>query len=160
MLRFAGITASTKENIEMTYVRNSLALLVLLGALGIPEAIYAHDMSGIHAFFNDDRSQFVDFWLNDTGNVTIKVSNGRPWRPIWVVLHATFTSGGQVLGKKDYHVYCESPNPGGHGQERWFTYANPGFAGVTGISISTNKEAAWGKPQGGWEVHISTSTSF
>jgi hypothetical protein len=148
------------EDIEMTRVRKTVAALLLLGAAAIPQQVRAHDMSGMHAFFNDDRNQFVDFWLNDSGNVTIKVSNGRPWRPMWVVLHATFKTGDQVLGKKDYHLYCESPNPGGHGKERWFTYANPGFAGVTSVSISTNKEAPWGRPQGGWEVYISTSTSF
>jgi hypothetical protein len=143
----------------MTY-RKAVAAVLLLGALAVPQDIQAHEMSGIHAFFNDDRSQFVDLWLNDGGNVTVKVSNGRPWRPMWVVLHATFKSGDLVLGKKDYHVYCESPNPGGHGKERWFTYPNPGFAGVTSVSISTNKEAPWGNPQGGWEVYVSTSTSF
>ena len=143
----------------MRYARNIFAALFLLCALAAPQPSLASDMSGIHAFFNDDRNQFVDFWLNDNGHVTIKVSNGRQWRPMWVVVHATFTSGGQVLGKKDYHVYCESPNPGGHGKERWFTFATPGIAGPTGVTISTNKEAPWGNPQGGWEVQISASTS-
>jgi hypothetical protein len=144
----------------MTYAHKIAAALFVLGALGHPQATQAHDLSGIHAFFNDDRSQFVDLWLNVAGNVTVKVSNGRPWRPMWVVLHATFKSGDQVLGKKDYHVYCESPIPGGHGYERWFKFPNPGFVGVTSVSISTNKEAPWGKPQGGWEVSVSTSTNF
>jgi hypothetical protein len=137
-----------------------MLLLAALGLLAPQRAYAAGDMSGIHAFFNDDRSQFVDFWLNDSGRVTVKVSNGRPWRPMWVVLHATFMSGTQVLGKKDYHVYCASPTPGGHGNEKWFLYGNPGFSGVTAVSISTNKEAPWGKPQGGWEVDISGSTTF
>ena len=144
----------------MPYARNILAALFFLSALATAQQSRASDMSGIHAFFNDDRNQFVDFWLNDNGHVTVKVSNGRQWRPMWVVVHATFTSGGQVLGERHYHVYCESPNPGGHGKERWFTYANPGFAGgVTSVNISTNKEAPWGNPQGGWEVQISASTS-
>jgi hypothetical protein len=128
--------ALTTEDLEMTCARNAFAALVLLGGLALPQEIHARDMSGIHAFFNDDKRQFVDLWLNGSG-VTVKVSNGRQWRPMWVVLHATFKSGDQVLGTRAYHVYCESPDPGGHGKERWFTYANPGFAGVTGVSIST-----------------------
>jgi hypothetical protein len=126
----------------------------------MPMRAHAADTSGIHAFFNDDSSQFVDLWLNDNGHVTIKASNGRPWRPMWVVVHATFLSGSQVMGKKDYHVYCGSPTPGGHGNEKWFVYGNPGFSGVTAVSLSTNKEAPWGRPKGGWEVEISGSTKF
>lgn len=120
----------------------------------------AADTSGIHGFFNDDRNQFVDVWLNTSGTLTVKVSNGRPWSPMWVVMHVVFLSGSQVLGKKDYHVFCASSIPGGHGNERWFKYGNPGFAGVTAISVTTNKEAPWGKPQGGWEVDISGSSNF
>lgn len=62
----------------------------------------AADTSGIHGFFNDDRNQFVDVWLNTSGTLTVKVSNGRPWRPMWVVMHVAFMSGGQVVGRKDY----------------------------------------------------------
>jgi hypothetical protein len=120
----------------------------------------AGDMSGTHKFFNDDRNQFVDFWQNTNGRITIKVSNGRPWSPMWVVVHATFMSGSQVVGKKDYHVFCGSPKPGGKGGERWFVYNNPGFGGVTDIVISTSKEKPWGNPQGGWEVEISGSGTF
>jgi hypothetical protein len=134
-------------------------VLVLTGAAMTPQA-NAADTSGIHAFFNDDRNQFVDVWLNENGHVTIKASNGRPWRPMWVVVHATFLSGGQVVGKKDYHVYCGSPTPGGGGNEKWFVYDSPGFAGVTALSVTTNKEAPWGRPQGGWEVEISGSKRF
>jgi hypothetical protein len=138
-----------------------LAIVVLALTAALPlRAHAAGDMSGIHAFFNDDRNQFVDFWLITNGRVTMKVSNGRPWRPMWVVVHATYLSGNQVLGKKDYHVFCPSPTPGGHGAEKWFLYGNPGFSGVTAVSISTNKEAPWGKPQGGWEPEISASTTF
>jgi hypothetical protein len=144
----------------MRYARGILATLFLLSALVTAQHSLASDMSGIHAFFNDDRNQFVDFWLNDNGHVTVKVSNGRPWRPMWVVIHATFLASGQIVGKKDYHVFCGSPTPGGHGNEKWFAYGNPGFSGVTAVSITTNKEAPWGKPQGGWEVEISGSTTF
>jgi hypothetical protein len=148
----------------MNYLRKLVVVVGLIltafGTVGLHQAYAAGDMSGIHSFFNDDRNQFVDFWLNNDGRVTIKVSNGRPWRPMWVVLHATFLSGSQVLGKKDYHVYCASPTPGGHGNEQWFLYGNPGFSGVTTISVSTNKEAPWGKPQGGWEIDLSGSTTF
>jgi hypothetical protein len=133
------------------------ALVATLAVSGQHVAYAAPDTSGIHAFFNDDRSQFVDFWQNTNGQVTIKVSNGRPWRPMWVVLHANFLSGGQVVGRKDYHVYAPSPNPGAGGTERWFHFGNPGFAGVTAITVTTNKEAPWGRPQNGWELEITYS---
>jgi hypothetical protein len=77
-----------------------IAALAAVLAVSAPRVAYAApDTSGIRAFFNDDRSQFVDFWQNTNGQVTIKVSNGRPWRPTWVVLHANFLSGGQVIGR-------------------------------------------------------------
>ena len=122
-----------------------------------PLQAHAADTSGIHGFFNDDRNQFVDVWLNISGALTVKVSNGRPWSPMWVVMHVAFMSGSQIVGRKDYHVFCASSVPGGHGNERWFKYANPGFGGVTAISVTTNKEAPWGHPSGGWEVDISGS---
>lgn len=134
--------------------------IATLFALAPHRASAAGDTSGIHAFFNDDKNQFVDLWLNNNGKITVKVSNGGPWRPMWVVLHATFLSGNQVIGRKDYHVFCPSPNPGGHGGEKWFLYGNPNFGSVTAVSISTNKEGPWGKPKGGWEVDISGSTTF
>jgi hypothetical protein len=134
------------------------AIFVAAFAVSAPRAAYAApDTSGIHAFFNDDRNQFVDFWQNANGQVTIKVSNGRPWRPMWVVLHAKFLSRGQVVGRKDYHVYAPSPNPGGGGAERWFHFGNPGFAAVTAITVSTNKEAPWTHPQEGWEPEVTIS---
>lgn len=147
----------------MNYIRKFMLATSTLSltavAVSVP-ALAAGDMSGIHSFFNDDRNQFVDFWLNDNGKVTIKASNGRPWSPMWVVVHATFMSGGQVLGRKDYHVYAGSPRPGGQGNEQWFLYGNPGFYGVTSVIISTNKEKPWGSPQGGWEIEISGSKTF
>ncbi|MGT2467454.1 hypothetical protein ACVOMV_25100 [Mesorhizobium atlanticum] len=117
---------------------------------------FAYDTSGPHAFFNDDRNQFVDLWYNTNGHVTIKVSNGRPWRPMWVVAHTVFRSAGTVVANKDYHVYCKSPNPGGGGGDNWFVYPGPGVA-ADSVSVTTNKEAPWGKPKGGWEVSISVS---
>ena len=81
-------------------------------------------------------------------------------RPMWVVLHAAFYAGNQLLGKKDYHVFCKSPTPGGGGSERWFVYSNPGFSGVTAVSISTNKEDPWTNPGDGWEFSISGSTDL
>src|SRR3954447_26598019 len=74
-------------------------------------------------------------------HVDENISNGRPWRPMWVVVHATFLSGTTVVSKKDYHVYAESPQPGGRGGERWFRFGPPAVGGVTAISITTNKEA-------------------
>lgn len=56
--------------------------------------------------------------------------------------------------------YCGSSTPGGHGNEKWFVYGNPGFNGVTDIVISTNKEKPWGKPQGGWEIQITGTGTF
>ncbi|TGS85774.1 hypothetical protein EN817_20800 [Mesorhizobium sp. M3A.F.Ca.ET.174.01.1.1] len=139
-------------------------LTAIVGAAAVmfidPLQASAADTSGIHGFFNDDRNQFVDVWLNTSGALTVKVSNGRPWRPMWVVMHVAFMLGGQVVGRKDYHVFCPSPVPGGHGNERWFKYANPGFGGVTEISVTTNKEAPWGHPSGEWEVDISGSSTF
>ena len=76
--------------------------IATLFALAPHRASAAGDTSGIHAFFNDDKNQFVDLWLNNNGKITVKVSNGGPWRPMWVVLHATFLSGNQVIGRKDY----------------------------------------------------------
>jgi hypothetical protein len=134
------------------FVRTFFAVLLLISNL---QYVYAHDTSGIHAFFNDDKNQFVDFWLNQDGNITIKVSNGRQWRPMWVVAHANFMSGNQLLTRIDYHVYCQSPIPGGHGAETWFRFAGPGVSGVSSIVLTTNKGAPWGKPSGGWEVMIS-----
>src|SRR5215469_17956222 len=71
------------------------AMMLLL--LSNPQYVYAYDTSGIHAFFNDDQSQFVHFWLNQDGNITIKASNGREGIPMWVVVRAGFMSGNQVL---------------------------------------------------------------
>ena len=133
------------------------ALIIVLLCVLSTQRVFAHDTSGLHAFFNDDRHQFVDFWLNEDGNVTIKVSNGRQWRPMWVVVHASFMSGEQVLARKDYHVYCQSPLPGGHGQEAWFRFAGPGMAGITSVTVHTNKERPWKHPAGGWEIMISAS---
>jgi hypothetical protein len=132
------------------------ALLFAFFAIFSGGYAYSHDTSGIHAFFNDDKNQFIDFWLNTDGNVTIKASNGRPWRPMWVVAHATFMSGGTVLGKADYHVYCPSPNPGGKGAETWFRFAGPGLS-PDKVVVTTNKEKPWKTPQGGWTIMISAS---
>jgi|HubBroStandDraft_6_1064221.scaffolds.fasta_scaffold713254_2 hypothetical protein len=126
--------------------------------LSSPQYCYAYtgDMSGIHGYAEDDRSQLVDLWLNTSGNVTIKVSNGRQWRPMWVVVHAHFMSGNQVLTTKDYHVFCQSPLPGGPGKETWFNFKGPGVVGVSSISLGTNKEKPWYNRGDGWEVMIST----
>ncbi|MCS0463493.1 MULTISPECIES: hypothetical protein [Rhizobium] len=139
-------------------MRNLLvsAFLAILFAV-CAERANAYDTSGVHAFFNDDKNQFVDLWLNNDGNVTIKASNGRPWRPMWVVAHANFMSGGQSVAKKDYHVYCPSPNAGGKGAETWFKFVGPGVSGIDKIGLSTNKEKPWGKPKGEWTIMISTS---
>lgn len=133
-----------------------ISISALLSVLFLSN-LHAYEMTGLHAFQNDDRNQFADFWLNTDGNVSIKVSNGRPWRPMWIVLHARFMSGNQLLAQKDYHVYCQSPFPGGHGAETLFTFSGPGVTGVTNILLSSNKQAPWKNVQGGWEIMISAS---
>lgn len=135
-----------------------MAIIYLLFATLAAHA--AVDMSGIHKFFNDDRNHFVDLWHNTNGQITIKVSNGRPLKEMWVVVHATFMSGATVLGTKDYHVYCMAPSPGASSNEKWFVFHNPGFTGVTDIVISTNKERKWEDPKDGWELPITGRRSY
>ncbi len=103
------------------------------------EPAHARDTSGHHAFFNDDRSQFVDFWLNDSGTITMKVSNGRPWRPMHLKVRAVFKSADRVVGTGEYYVWCESPAPGGRGNEHWQTFPGPGVPNITSVSITTKK---------------------
>jgi len=98
----------------------------------------SYDTSGIHAFVQDERNQFVDFWLNTTGTVTIKASNGRQLYPMWIVVHATYYMNNQVLSTKDYHVYCPSPTPGGGGREVWLVFLGPGVT-ADRVGLSTNK---------------------
>ncbi|WP_457578180.1 hypothetical protein [Ensifer adhaerens] len=125
-----------------------LAFLLAGAAFAAPGVGMAHDLSGIHAFVNDDRNQFVDLWQNDSGKLTVKVSNGRPWRPMWVVVHVSYRSeSNQEIGKQDLHVYCPSPNPGGGGAERWFEFPSAGIGGVHHIALSSNKEAPRSVPE-------------
>jgi hypothetical protein len=98
----------------------------------------SYDTSGIHGFAQDDRNQFVDFWLNTSGTVTIKASNGRQLHPMWIAVHATYYMNNQVLSTKDYHVYCPSPIPGGGGREVWFVFLGPGVT-ADRVGLSTNK---------------------
>ncbi|RWY80467.1 hypothetical protein EHI44_29530 [Rhizobium leguminosarum] len=124
------------------------AFLISVATLAIPASGMAHDMSGIHAFVNDDRNQFVDLWRNDSGKLTAKVSNGRPWRPMWVVVHVSYRSeDNRELGRQDLHVYCPSPNPGGHGAERWFEFASSYIGSVHHIELSSNQEASRDVPE-------------
>jgi hypothetical protein len=159
-----GSLKSFPAEIVLGRYRGTLMYRLFIGAffaavlcLSHSQNVYAHDTSGIHAFVNDDRNQFADLWLNNDGNVTVKASNGRQWRPMWIVVHADFWSGKQLLARNDYHVYCQSPFPGGHGQETWFRFAGPGVSGVTSISLSSNNESPWTHPQGGWSVMLSVS---
>jgi hypothetical protein len=140
-LRSVGVAAVALLMLFRSAALGIAVAVAALASLNVASAHSAKDTSGHHAFFNDDRSQFVDFWLNDNGNVTMKVSNGRPWRPMHVVVNATFRSGGQVIGTARYYVWCESPTPGGRGNERWHTFAGPGVPGITSVSITTNKTA-------------------
>lgn len=128
---------------------NKFFVFLLAGAaLAAPGAGFAHDTSGIHAFVNDDRNQFVDLWQNEKGTLTVKVSNGRPWRPMWVVVHVSYRSeSNQEIGRQDLHVYCPSPNPGGHGAERWFEFPSPALDGIHHIVLSSNKEAPRDVPE-------------
>ena len=52
-------------------------------SLSNPQYVYAYDTSGIPALSNVDQGQFVSFWLNQDGNITIKASNGRQGIPMW-----------------------------------------------------------------------------
>lgn len=113
------------------------------------------DMSGPHVFANDDNHQFIDVWYNENDNVTIKVSNGQRFQPMWIVAHINFLSNGQIVASKDYHVYCGAPDVGG-GKERWFVFPGPGVA-ADSLQATTNKEAAWTTPGDGWEVHVGGS---
>lgn len=123
-------------------------VLMLAATLTAPGAAMAHDTSGIHAFVNDDRNQFVDLWQNNSNTLTVKVSNGRPWRPMWVVVHVSYRSeSNQEIGRQDLHVYCPSPNPGGHGAERWFEFPSAGIVGAHHIALSSNKEAPRNVPE-------------
>jgi hypothetical protein len=99
----------------------------------------SYDTSGIHAFAEDDRNQFVDFWLNTNGMVTIKASNGRQWSSIWIVVHATYYMNNQVLTTDDYRFYCPPPNPGGGGREVWLVFLGPGVT-ADKVGLSTNKQ--------------------
>jgi hypothetical protein len=47
----------------------------------------AGDKSGIHAFFNERQEPVRRLLAEQQRQGQIKVSNGRPWRPMWVVLH-------------------------------------------------------------------------
>lgn len=129
-------------------MRKILAAAVMTVALISPGLAQAQDQSGIHGFVNDDRNQFVDLWLNSDGGLTVKVSNGRPWRPMWVVVHVSFRSeANQEIGRQDLHVYCPSPNPGGRGAEKWFHFPTPGFSGVHHLVLTSNKEAPRAVPE-------------
>ena len=153
---------SKMRNVFATTV--ALSFLVSASAFGgtlmnIPNATLANvaqaqNTTGVYAFFPDDRNQFVEMWLNTDGNISVKVSNGRPWRPMWVVAHAQFYVGDQLIASRDFHVYCRSPNPGGHGAEQWFKFSGAGLAGVTRIYAHTNKEAPWKQAPHDWEPPI------
>lgn len=132
-----------------------LALAVFFSAVG---KLYAQDTTGIEGFVNDDRHQFAQLWINPDGNVTIKVSNGRQWNPMWIVLHAHYYAGDQLLRTVDYHVYCPSPNPFGGGKENWFRYAGPNVP-ATRVVLTSNKTKPWTVPEAGWTPTISWAIS-
>ena len=112
--------------------------------------LYAHiaaaqDTSGPQFHAEDDRNQFVTVWMNNNHGLTVKVSNGRPWRPMWVVLHVRyFDSAGRELGKRSFRVYCPSPVPTRGGAEKWFHFPSAGMAGATRLVLTTNKDKPWG----------------
>jgi hypothetical protein len=128
----------------------AIAATLLIGPL---ERAWAYRATGVHGFNEDDRSQFVDIWENNGGNITVKVSNGRPWVPMWVVMNVVYWSGNQVLARKDYHVFCKSPRPGGHGEENWFEFPPVGPS-VTRIEVATHKERPWKRPSDDWVMPL------
>lgn len=112
------------------------------------------DMSGPHVFAEDDNHQFLDIWYNKTGKVTIKVSNGQKFKPMYVVAHVSFLSGGTVVANQDYHAYCAAPDVGG-GKEQWLVFAGPGVS-ADSLTAKTNKEKPWIKD----DVRVGVSGSW
>jgi hypothetical protein len=84
-------------------------------ALGLaPYKAHAGDKSGIHAFFNERQEPVRRLLAEQQQQGQIKVSDGRPWRPMWVMLH-TASCLELRFWEEDYHVYCASPTPGRSG---------------------------------------------
>ncbi|MFT4183134.1 MAG: hypothetical protein QM636_14580 [Rhizobium sp.] len=141
-------------------VRICLSTIVVL--VSISSVAYCADVkkdtSGQHYFHQDDKNQFVDVYVHQDDRVTIKVSNGRPLRPMWINLHAVYRQGTSVITHVDYHVYCKSPV--GHGAENWFEFHTPGANQASTVELSSNKEKPWKSPSDGWTVGISTDGTF
>ena len=128
---------------------------VLLAAmLATPFAVMvtnaAHARPGVIGHVEDDRHQFVDFTANGDGTITLKVSNGSKFNPMWVVVHTDyFSESGESLGRRSYRVYCPAPSIGG-GQERSFTFPDPNVGDFAGVLMHSNKMAPWERPSPGW----------
>jgi hypothetical protein len=120
----------------------------LIGAIALTLAfcgasdVFAQD-TRLHAFVNDDDSQFVDIWLNQNGTVTIKASNGKPNRYMSLQVKVRFFSGDNVIGDREYrNINCAAPNGYGPGKECWFeNLPGTGLSGVTKITGETHKQS-------------------
>lgn len=112
----------------------------------------------LYAFAEDMRSQFVELWMPENGNVKIKVSNGRKLKPMWLLVKADFYQGDRVVHTAYYGVYC--PSPGfGKGEENWFTF--PGVSGVISkVAMSTYRQDSWDVPEAGWVPELTVTIPF
>ena len=122
--------------------------LTLAGLISSASQAYA---TGLTAHVEDDRHQFVDLYEAD-GNIVLKVSNGRKFRPMWLEVTAQYYEGERLVHTERYGVYCPAPSFGG-GQERYFTF--PGVTGtITKVVLHSNKRAPWSVPEAGWTPTI------
>ena len=96
----------------------------------------------LHAFVNDDDSQFVDIWRNENGTITMKVSNGKPSRDMNLQVTVYFLSGDHVIGEREYrNIYCPGPGSFG-GKECWYeNMPGPQLIGVTKIAAESHKQS-------------------
>ncbi|RWP68167.1 hypothetical protein [Mesorhizobium sp.] len=120
---------------------STLRFVVLTLACIGAGTVYAQD-ARLHAFVNDDDSQFVDIWLNQSGTVTIKASNGKPNRYMSIRVIVYFFSGARVVSKEYQNINCVAPNGYGPGKECWFeNMTGPGITGITKISAESHKQS-------------------
>lgn len=117
------------------------AMALVLAYLAATD-LYAQD-TRLHAFVNDDDSQFVDIWLNHNGTLTMKASNGKPNRYMDLRVKVYFFSGDNIIGNKEYsNIRCPPPNGYGPGKECWFeNMPGPGLSGVTKLSAESHKQS-------------------
>jgi hypothetical protein len=99
--------------------------------------------SRLHAFVNDDDSQFIDIWRNPNATITIKTSNGKPSRDMNLRVIVYFFSEDTLIDTKEFrNIYCPAPNGYGPGKECWYeNMPGPALSGVTKIAGETHKQS-------------------